>query len=74
MVIGNNPRISASLLGPGYSIASVLANEFSEATGSLYLSALIELGLVLFLLTFIINGMARLLILLTTQRGSGVGQ
>jgi phosphate transport system permease protein len=74
MVIGNNPRISASLLGPGYSIASVLANEFSEATGSLYLSALIELGLVLFLLTFIINGLARLLIILTTQRGSGVAQ
>jgi len=74
MVIGNNPRISASLLAPGYSIASVLANEFSEATGTLYLSALIELGLVLFLLTFVINGLARLLILATTQRGSGVSQ
>jgi len=74
MVVGNNPRISASLLGPGYSIASVLANEFSEATGTLYLSALIELGLVLFLLTFVINGLARLLILVTTQRGSGVAQ
>ena len=74
MVIGNNPRISASLLGPGYSIASVLANEFSEATGTLYLSALIELGLVLFLLTFIINGLARLLIVVTTQRGSGVAK
>jgi phosphate transport system permease protein len=74
MVIGNNPRISASLLGPGYSIASVLANEFTEATGNLYLSALIELGLVLFLLTFVLNGMARLLIILTTQRGSGVAQ
>ncbi len=74
MVVGNNPRISASLLGPGYSIASVLANEFSEATGTLYLSALIELGLVLFLLTFVINGLARLLIVVTTQRGSGVGQ
>jgi phosphate transport system permease protein len=74
MVIGNNPRISASLLGPGYSIAAVLANEFSEATGKLYLSALIELGLVLFLLTFVLNGLARLLILFTTQRGSGVSQ
>ena len=74
MVVGNNPRISASLLGPGYSIASVLANEFSEATGTLYLSALIELGLVLFLLTFIINGLARLLIVVTTQRGSGVAK
>ena len=74
MVVGNNPRIAASLLGPGYSIASVLANEFSEATGTLYLSALIELGLVLFFLTFLINGLARLLIVVTTQRGSGVGQ
>jgi phosphate transport system permease protein len=72
MVVGNNPRIAASLLGPGYSIASVLANEFSEATGTMYISALIELGLVLFLLTFIINGLARLLIIVTTQRGSGV--
>jgi phosphate transport system permease protein len=74
MVIGNNPKIAASLLGPGYSIAAVLANEFSEATGTLYLSALIELGLVLFALTFVINGLARLMILLTTQRGSGVAQ
>ena len=72
MVIGNNPKIAASLFSPGYSIASVLANEFSEATGNLYLSALIELGLVLFLLTFVLNGLARLLILVTTARGSGV--
>jgi phosphate transport system permease protein len=72
MVVGNNPRISASLFSPGYSIAAVLANEFSEATGNLYLSALIELGLVLFLLTFVLNGLARLLILITTARGSGV--
>jgi len=72
MVIGNNPKISASLFSPGYSIAAVLANEFSEATGNLYLSALIELGLVLFLLTFVLNGLARLLILVTTKSGSGV--
>jgi phosphate transport system permease protein len=72
MVIGNNPKIAASLFSPGYSIAAVLANEFSEATGNLYLSALIELGLVLFLLTFVLNGLARLLILITTARGSGV--
>src|ERR1039457_3676887 len=71
MVIGNNPKIAASLFSPGYSIAAVLANEFSEATGNLYLSALIELGLVLFLLTFVLNGLARLLILVTTARGSG---
>jgi phosphate transport system permease protein len=74
MVIGNNPNISASLFAPGYSIAAVLANEFSEATGDLYLSALIELGLVLFLLTFILNGLARLLIVLTARRGSGMAQ
>ncbi len=71
MVIGNDPRVSASLFSPGYTIAAVLANEFSEATGNLYLSALIELGLVLFLITFILNGLARLLILVTTARGSG---
>jgi phosphate transport system permease protein len=70
MVIGNDPRISASLLAPGYTIAAVIANEFTEATGSLYLSALIELGLVLFLVTFILNGFARLLVLATTQRGA----
>ena len=74
MVIGNTPTISASLFSPGYSIAAVIANEFTEATGDLYLGALIELGLVLFLLTFILNGLARLMMLLTTQRGSGTAQ
>jgi phosphate transport system permease protein len=73
MVIGNTPTISASLFSPGYSIAAVIANEFTEATGDLYLQALIELGLVLFLLTFVLNGLARLLIVLTAQRGSGTG-
>jgi phosphate transport system permease protein len=70
MVIGNNPQISASLFAPGYTIASVIANEFTEATGDLYLSALIELGLVLFLMTFILNGLARILIV-ATERGGG---
>lgn len=74
MVVGNTPKIAASLFAPGYSIAAVIANEFTEATGDLYLQALIELGLVLFLLTFIINGLARILIILTTQKGSGVTQ
>ncbi|HEV2489176.1 MAG TPA: phosphate ABC transporter permease subunit PstC [Candidatus Acidoferrales bacterium] len=69
MVIGNEPKIFTSLLAPGYTIAAVIANEFSEATGTLYLEALIELGLVLFLVTFILNGLARLLILATEQRG-----
>ncbi len=70
MVIGNDPKISASLFAPGYTIAAVIANEFAEATSDLYVHALIELGLVLFLVTIIINGLARLLILMTTQRGT----
>jgi phosphate transport system permease protein len=70
MVIGNDPKITASLFAPGYTIASVIANEFTEATGDLYLSALIELGLVLFLMTFILNGLARILIV-ATERGGG---
>ena len=62
MVIGNNPQIKASLLAPGYSIAAVIANEFTEATSPMYVSALVELGLVLFGLTFVINGIARVLV------------
>lgn len=73
MVIGNTPKISASLFAPGYSIAAVIANEFTEATGDLHLQSLVALGLVLFLLTFILNGLARLLIVVTTQKGSGKG-
>lgn len=73
MVIGNTPTIAASLFSPGDSIASVIASQFAEATGDLYLQSLIELGLVLFLLTFILNGLARILIVVTSQRGSGVG-
>ena len=68
MVVGNSPKIVASLLAPGYSIAAVIANEFSEATGDLYTSALIELALVLFALTIVLNGAARLLILATTEK------
>ena len=70
MVIGNSPRIKASLLAPGYSIAAIIANEFTEATGDLYLSALIELALVLFGVTFILNGLARLLIMTTSRSGA----
>ena len=62
MVIGNDPKVRASLFAPGYSIAAVIANEFTEATGELYTSALIELGLVLFGLTIVINAMARILV------------
>jgi phosphate transport system permease protein len=73
MVIGNVVAISPSLFSPGYSIAAVIANEFTEATGDLYLQSLVELGLVLFLLTFILNGLARLMIVATSQRGGGLG-
>jgi len=58
------------LFAPGYTIAAVIANEFSEATGDLYLQSLVGLGLVLFLLTIVINAMARLLIIATARRGS----
>ena len=73
MVIGNVAKVSSSLLSPGYSIAAVIANEFADATSSLHLSSLIELGLVLFLLTFLLNGLARLMIIATSRRGAGVG-
>ncbi len=68
MVIGNTPKILASLFSPGYSIAAVIANEFAEASGDLYISSLILLGLVLFGLTILINGVARVLILVTANR------
>ncbi len=68
MVIGNRPQISASLLDPGYTMASVLANEFTEATSDLYLSSLIELALVLFVITIIINIFARLLVWSTERK------
>jgi phosphate transport system permease protein len=70
MVIGNRPEIAASLFAPAYSMAAVIANEFSEATEDLYLHALIEVGLVLFLLTLIINAVARALIYATSSTGS----
>ena len=72
MVIGNRPSIQASLLEPGYSIAAVIANEFSEATSDFYQQSLIELALVLFALTVIINGMARLMILTMDRRSHKV--
>ena len=62
MVIGNNPQVSASLFAPQYTMAAVLANEFTEAADELYLHALIEIGLVLFIITLIVNGLSRLLI------------
>jgi phosphate transport system permease protein len=67
MVIGNRPEIARSLLAPGYSMASVIANEFSEASDQLYLSALIEIGLALFIVTIIVNALARMLVWAVTR-------
>lgn len=67
MVIGNTPQIAKSLFAPGYTMASVIANEFTEATGNLYLSALIEIGLGLFLVTIVINILAGLLVWSVTR-------
>src|SRR5271156_2765705 len=67
MVIGNTPQIAKSLFAPGYTMASVLANEFSEATGDVYLSALVEIGLALFVVTIIVNALAQLLVWTVTR-------
>ena len=67
MVIGNRPEIPVSLFQPAYTMASVIANEFTEATYELYISALIEIGLVLFLVTLALNAAARLLVWRTTR-------
>ena len=67
MVIGNHPDIAKSLFAPGYTLASVIANEFTEATGDLYISALIEIGLALFLVTIVVNAIARLLVWAVTR-------
>ncbi len=62
MVIGSRPKVSASLLDPGYTMASVIANEFAEATSDLHLAALAEVGLLLFAVTLLLNIVARLLV------------
>jgi len=62
MVIGNNPQVSLSLFAPQYTMAAVIANEFTEATGDLYLHALTEIGLVLFIITLVVNTASRALI------------
>ena len=71
MVIGNQVAIPKSLFAPGYTLASVIANEFSEATTNLYLSALIEIGLALFLVTIVVNAIARLLVWAVTRGAPG---
>ncbi|REE81574.1 phosphate ABC transporter membrane protein 1 (PhoT family) [Paenibacillus taihuensis] len=72
MVIGNRAEIKASLFAPGHSMAAVIANEFTEATDDIYLSSLIEIGLLLFLVTFVLNAGARFLIW-TVAKGSKGG-
>ncbi|HEV7488429.1 MAG TPA: phosphate ABC transporter permease subunit PstC [Thermoanaerobaculia bacterium] len=68
MVIGNSPQISASLFKPQYTMAAVIANEFTEAADELYLHALIEIGLLLFIITVGVNLLSRLLIWSTKRR------
>jgi phosphate transport system permease protein len=72
MLIGNRHEISASLFAPGYTMASLIANEFSEASGDLHLSALMAVGLVLLLVALIVNALARWLVW-RVARGSGKG-
>jgi len=67
MVIGNRAEITKSLFAPGYTMASVIANEFSEATGDLYLSSLVEIGLALFLVTIVVNVLAQFLVWTVTR-------
>ena len=68
MVIGNRPEISASLLAPGYTMASVIANEFTEATSDMYISSLIEIALILFVVTVLLNAAARLIVRSVTKK------
>ena len=70
-VIGNAHRISASLLAPGTTISATIANEFNEATGDLYTSSLISLGLILFVITFFVLASARLL-LMRLEKKAGI--
>lgn len=70
MLIGNRPQISASLFAPGYTMASLIANEFSEASGDLHLSALMAVGFTLFVITLIVNAVARWLVW-RVSRGAG---
>ena len=67
-VIGNAHRVGTSLFSPGNSIASALANEFTEAVGDLYTSALIELGLILFLITFVVLALSKILLYQLAKR------
>ncbi|HEX7191648.1 MAG TPA: hypothetical protein VF381_08765, partial [Thermoanaerobaculia bacterium] len=72
MVIGNNPKASLSLFAPQHTLAAVIANEFTEAADELYLHALIEIGLLLFVITIVINALSRLLIWSMKKRSARV--
>jgi phosphate transport system permease protein len=71
MVIGNAPNISLSLLSPAYTMPSVIANEFAETTSKLHASALMEIGLILMVVTLIVNAMARLMIWSVSKTATG---
>ena len=71
MVIGGTPQVAASLFAPGYSIASVIADQFAEATGDLFRQSLVELGLVLFGITLLLHALARLLVHATARKATG---
>ncbi len=74
MVIGNRPEIDASLFAPGYTMASVLANEFAEATTDVYVSVLVEIALLLFVVTLLLNAVARLLVWRVGRLPGGAGR
>ena len=69
-VIGNAHRVSTSILAPGTTISATIANEFTEAVGSLYTSALVELGLILFAITFVVLAIARYMLMRIEQKGA----
>ncbi len=76
MVIGNNPQLALSIFAPQHTMAAVIANEFTEATGPLYVNALVEIGLVLLVVTVAVNALSRLLIwrVARTSRGPALGK
>jgi phosphate transport system permease protein len=74
MVIGNRAEISLSILDPSYTMASVIANEYTEATGALHLAALSEIALLLFAVTLMLNATARLLVWRVGRLPGGAGR
>lgn len=72
MVIGNSPQITSSLFEPAYTIASVLAANFADATDEFYLSALVEMGLVLLLVTLVVNGLAKILVMGVAKKSGSI--